>query len=159
GGDRVGRARPCAAGCLRRGARAASPHRGGGAPPGDGRGGSGGRRPGGRRGVRAVIYRLYGGLVAILALAYLPVFLVRKVWRAGARVALAERLGWVPLRPDRERLWIHAVSVGEVAAAVPLVRALRARWPELELVVSTVTGTGASVARTRLPEAALVFTC
>jgi 3-deoxy-D-manno-octulosonic-acid transferase len=41
---------------------------------------------------------------------------------------------------------------------VPLVSALRARWPEAEIVLSTVTATGAAVARARLPGAA-VFTC
>lgn len=104
-----------------------------------------------------VVYRLYSVVLAILALAYLPVFLVRKVWRAGYPLALWERLGFVPVAPGGDRFWVHAVSVGEVMAAVPLVRALRARWPETEVVISTVTATGARVARARLPEAAAAF--
>lgn len=40
-------------------------------------------------------------------------------------------------------LWIHAVSVGEVQAAVPLIRALEKRYPGRELLVTTVTPTGA----------------
>jgi 3-deoxy-D-manno-octulosonic-acid transferase len=51
------------------------------------------------------------------------------------------------------------VSVGEVMAAVPLVRAMRERWPAMEIVLSTVTATGQRVARERLPEVATVFTC
>ncbi|MBI2468225.1 MAG: 3-deoxy-D-manno-octulosonic acid transferase, partial [Candidatus Rokubacteria bacterium] len=104
------------------------------------------------------MYRLYSAAIALLALLYLPVFLVRKVWRAGYPLALRDRLGFVPVAPGPERFWVHAVSVGEVMAAVPLVHALRQRWPAVEVVVSTVTGTGAQVARARLPEAAVAFT-
>lgn len=103
------------------------------------------------------MYLLYSVVLALLGLAYLPVFLVRKVWRAGYPPALAERLGFVPLQPGPDRFWVHAVSVGEVMAAVPLVHALHQRWPDTEVVVSTVTPTGARVARTRLPEATATF--
>lgn len=41
-------------------------------------------------------------------------------------------------------IWVHAVSVGEVQAAVPLVRALIKRFPEQQLVITTVTPTGAA---------------
>jgi 3-deoxy-D-manno-octulosonic-acid transferase len=44
-------------------------------------------------------------------------------------------------------LWVHAVSVGEVQAATALVRALRARYPAVPLVLTTVTPTGAERAR------------
>lgn len=103
------------------------------------------------------MYLVYSVALALLALGYLPVFLVRKVWGAGYPLALRERLGFVPVTPGPARFWVHAVSVGEVMAAVPLVRALRARWPGVEVVVSTVTATGARVARERLPEAAALF--
>lgn len=103
------------------------------------------------------MYRLYSVLLGLLGLAYLPIFLVRKVWRAGYPVAAGQRLGFVPVAPGGDRFWVHAVSVGEVMAAVPLVQALRTRWPGTEVVVSTVTATGERVARARLPEAALAF--
>ncbi len=103
------------------------------------------------------MYALYSVALALLGLAYLPVFLVRKVWRAGHPLALGQRLGRAPLQPGPERFWVHAVSVGEVVAAVPLVNALRQRWPATEVVVSTVTATGARVARARLPEPTTTF--
>jgi len=103
------------------------------------------------------VYLLYSLVLGVLTLAYLPVFLVRKVWGGGYPLALRERLGFVPVAPGPDRFWVHAVSVGEVMAAVPLVQALRARWPDTEVVVSTVTGTGDRVARARLPEAAATF--
>ncbi|HEX6638203.1 MAG TPA: lipid IV(A) 3-deoxy-D-manno-octulosonic acid transferase [Steroidobacteraceae bacterium] len=39
-------------------------------------------------------------------------------------------------------IWVHAVSVGEVQAAVPLVEALLARFPQIPLVLTTTTPTG-----------------
>jgi 3-deoxy-D-manno-octulosonic-acid transferase len=45
-------------------------------------------------------------------------------------------------------IWVHAVSVGEVQAAVPLIRALIDRYPHRQMLVTTVTPTGA--ARVRL---------
>ena len=107
------------------------------------------------------MYQLYSFVLALLALGYLPLFLVRKVWGAGYPVALRERLGFARVPPaplPRSRFWVHAVSVGEVMAAVPLVQALRIRWPAADVVVSTVTATGDRVARARLPEAAATFT-
>jgi 3-deoxy-D-manno-octulosonic-acid transferase len=39
-------------------------------------------------------------------------------------------------------IWVHAVSVGEVQAAVPLIEALLKRFPSIPLVLTTVTPTG-----------------
>jgi 3-deoxy-D-manno-octulosonic-acid transferase len=47
--------------------------------------------------------------------------------------------------PALERcIWVHAVSVGEVQAAVPLIRALMQRFPDHALLITTVTPTGAA---------------
>jgi 3-deoxy-D-manno-octulosonic-acid transferase len=107
------------------------------------------------------MYRLYSLVLAALAALYLPVFLVRKVWGAGYPLALRERLGFLrvpPRAPGRARFWVHAVSLGEVTVAVPLVQAVRARWPDADVVVSTVTATGARVARDRLADSAALVT-
>jgi len=98
------------------------------------------------------VYLLYSLCLGLAYLAAIPGFLIRRVWRGREPLLLGQRLGFVPLRPGPPRLWVHAVSVGEAMAAIPLVRALRARWPETEVVISTVTGTGARVVRDRLPE-------
>ena len=107
------------------------------------------------------MYRLYSFALGLLALCYLPLFLVRKVWGAGYPLALRERFGFGRLPSPsvpRGRFWVHAVSVGEVMAAVPLVQALRARWPAADVVFSTVTATGEQVARARLGETAAMLT-
>ncbi len=54
-------------------------------------------------------------------------------------------------------IWIHAVSVGEVLAAAPLVAALKRRFPERCVFVSTTTETGQRLARQRLTQADGIF--
>lgn len=59
----------------------------------------------------------------------------------------SERFGFGTVPHASSCLWVHAVSVGEVQAAAALVRELRERYPEVPMVVTTVTPTGAQRAR------------
>ncbi|MCG2721094.1 MAG: 3-deoxy-D-manno-octulosonic acid transferase [Thermodesulfovibrionales bacterium] len=54
-------------------------------------------------------------------------------------------------------IWVHAVSVGEVIAAVPLLRNLREKYPSRTILLSTITDTGQKVARARAPEGTIVI--
>jgi 3-deoxy-D-manno-octulosonic-acid transferase len=76
------------------------------------------------------------------------------------REGLLERLGRVPPRMKRERplIWIHAVSVGEVLAISRLVNELDQTLPAQQLVISTTTRTGQTLARERFG-ANRVFYC
>ncbi|HWF62325.1 MAG TPA: 3-deoxy-D-manno-octulosonic acid transferase [Nitrospira sp.] len=47
-------------------------------------------------------------------------------------------------------IWVHAVSLGEVVAAAPLVKALHERHPEFRYIVTTVTETGREAVEQRL---------
>jgi 3-deoxy-D-manno-octulosonic-acid transferase len=74
-----------------------------------------------------------------------PVALAALLWR-GLRdrhywQGLAERLG-VGRALCAPSIWLHAVSLGEMSAAAPLVRALRLRFPDMALVVTTATPAG-----------------
>jgi 3-deoxy-D-manno-octulosonic-acid transferase len=53
-----------------------------------------------------------------------------------------ERFGFFPPPGLDDSIWVHAVSVGEVNAAVPLIEALMRSYPHAQLVVTTVTPTG-----------------
>jgi 3-deoxy-D-manno-octulosonic-acid transferase len=61
----------------------------------------------------------------------------RSYWRN-----LGERFGWGRTARDSPSIWLHAVSLGEVAAAAALVRALRDRYPDIPFVLTTATPTG-----------------
>lgn len=58
-----------------------------------------------------------------------------------------ERFGYFPKPALRDTIWVHAVSVGEVNAAAPLIDALRRRYPERSVAVTTVTPTGSNRVR------------
>jgi 3-deoxy-D-manno-octulosonic-acid transferase len=95
------------------------------------------------------MYPLYTGVLAGALTAYAPVVLARRLLRGGA-LNLRERFGrGGHTRATQPTGWVHAVSVGEAIAAAPLIEGLRRAYPELPLVVSTVTETGARVVRER----------
>ena len=79
-----------------------------------------------------------------------PFAYVVLVWRGlGDRSywqGLGQRLGFGPRLPTSS-IWLHAVSLGEMTAAAPLLRALRARHPGVPLVVTTATPAGRARAR------------
>src|SRR5450755_440465 len=60
---------------------------------------------------------------------------------------LSERFGWGARRRSSPTIWLHAVSLGEMSAAAPLVRALRLKYPQNPLVLTTATPTGRARAR------------
>ena len=103
------------------------------------------------------MWRLFYNIVLLLLS---PAILVVLLAKQRCRRGLLERLGWglssrpdrpnEPDRPDRPVIWIHAVSLGEVVAVTPLVKALSRRHPDCRLVVSTVTETGREVVEQRL---------
>lgn len=93
------------------------------------------------------------GLFAAIFLAS-PYWLFRMAWSGRYRDGLAQRLGAVPqgLREfvrQRQTIWVHAVSVGEVIAATRLIELLDSIDPNLPVVISTTTRTGQTLAQER----------
>ena len=84
-------------------------------------------------------------LYSLLMYLLLPAILLRLCWRARRAPGYArrwgERFGRAPQLPDPV-VWIHAVSVGETLAAVPLIRRLLRDHPAVRLLVTTTTPTG-----------------
>lgn len=71
--------------------------------------------------------------------------LLRIYWRGRFsplyRQAWWQRLGYLPIQPEG-CIWLHAVSLGEARAALPLIAALRERYPHQALLLTTTTATG-----------------
>ena len=84
----------------------------------------------------------------------LPAILLRLIYRAWRAPAYArrwrERFGWFDWQAPQGGLWVHAVSVGETIAAVPLIRALQQTYPNLPILVTTMTPTGSERVRALL---------
>ncbi|MCP5208708.1 MAG: lipid IV(A) 3-deoxy-D-manno-octulosonic acid transferase [Hahellaceae bacterium] len=78
-----------------------------------------------------------------------PLILLRLWHRSRKAPAYAqrwrERLGYYPQElatVPHQSIWVHAVSVGETIAALPLIRALQERHPAIPVIVTTMTPTG-----------------
>lgn len=101
-------------------------------------------------GVKRNMLLLYRLLFPVALLAALPFYLPRMLRRGGYSRHFGQRLGRVQPLPDRpagvRRVWIHAVSVGELQALKPLLDLLRAEHPAIQIVMTTTTSTGYAVA-------------
>jgi 3-deoxy-D-manno-octulosonic-acid transferase len=96
-------------------------------------------------------------LYLLLGLVYLPVAVYQALFLGKNRRGWRQRFGRIPRRdPARERIWIHAVSLGEINATPKLAAVLRERLPDCELVFSSTTDTGTARA-VQLYGAANVF--
>ena len=95
------------------------------------------------------MYFVYSLLLCLGSLILLPRFLF-DAFRHGKYVAgFRERFGSLSSIKSKGQpvVWIHCVSVGETQAARPLVRAIRKRFPNQLIVISTITLTGQNLAR------------
>ena len=131
---------------------------------------------------------LYNALFAVAYTVMLPSFLLRMKRRGGYRARFSDRFGRYPKEildvlshePSHEplitnheprtpnpeplisnhepRIWIHAVSVGEVQVAGQLMRAMRERDPNVRFVFSTTSSTGWKTAEREVtPDDVLIY--
>lgn len=91
-----------------------------------------------------------------LFITLIPAYFIRLTWRGiGNKKYLqrwGERLGIANVRPTKDKsiVWVHAVSVGEVNASIPLLRALMEEYPGSEFLVTTSTPTGSDILLSKL---------
>jgi 3-deoxy-D-manno-octulosonic-acid transferase len=91
--------------------------------------------------------RVAGWIYTTILFLLLPYVVFHLVWRARRQPEYlhhwGERFGrYRRVRPLRPVIWLHAVSVGETRAAAPLVKALQARYPEHQILLTHMTPTG-----------------
>ena len=103
----------------------------------------------------ALLFWIYNAAFPFVFLALLPGYLWRMVRRGDFRARFGQRLGWYSpetrarLAAGPPRLWLQAVSVGEMLVALKFIAALREQAPGLRLVLSTTTTTGFRLAEAR----------
>jgi 3-deoxy-D-manno-octulosonic-acid transferase len=97
------------------------------------------------------IERLLRGLYSAVLYVLVPVTVYHLIWRGFRQGEYFERWSerYAAYReaPHAATVWVHAVSVGEVNAAAPLVNALLSMRPDLRLLVTTITPTGSARVR------------
>ena len=106
------------------------------------------------------MYLLYSFLTCVVFVLASPYFLYQALRHNKYVGSIGQRLGYLPVSfnlDGDESIWVHAVSVGEVLSARPLVTELRARYPKLRLFLSTTTLTGQQLARRSVSDVDAVF--
>ena len=106
------------------------------------------------------MYLLYSFLMLLALVAFAPYFVYQAIRHNKYVGSIAQRLGYLPVSfnlDGDDSIWVHAVSVGEVLAARPLIAELRRRYPKLRLFLSTTTLTGQQLARRNMADVDGVF--
>ncbi|HVR70025.1 MAG TPA: 3-deoxy-D-manno-octulosonic acid transferase [Vicinamibacteria bacterium] len=106
------------------------------------------------------MYAIYSALLSLAFVLALPWYLWKDRGTGRYRASFRERFGRLPAGLPGDgapAVWVHAVSVGEVLAARPLLRGLRQRLRGHRIVLSTTTVTGQALARQGATDADAVF--
>jgi 3-deoxy-D-manno-octulosonic-acid transferase len=106
--------------------------------------------------VESGVRTLYNILFTIGFVLSSPYYFMRMRRRGSWQQGFGERFGKYDTKlkqaiTNRDTLWMHAVSVGEVNVCTQLIRALEPRLPNLKIVVSTTTTTGMGELQRKLP--------
>ena len=99
---------------------------------------------------------VYNILFTIFFLLASPYYFWRMRRRGNWLEGFAQRFGSFDTKlkqaiTNRQVIWLHAVSVGEVNVCTQLIRSLEPRLPNAKIVVSTTTTTGMGELKKRLP--------
>ena len=106
------------------------------------------------------MYSLYSVLVLAIAVIASPWFVYQALRYKKYVASLGQRMGYLPVSFNMdadESIWIHAVSVGEVLTARPLISDLKRRYPNLRMFLSTTTLAGQQLARRSVQDVDAVF--
>jgi 3-deoxy-D-manno-octulosonic-acid transferase len=93
------------------------------------------------------MYFFYNTLLVLVSLILSPFVLILIILRKKYRCGFMQKCGFYTEGKSFKKLktrpiWIHAVSVGEVMATRPLVNSIKKTYPDIPIILSTVTETG-----------------
>ena len=106
------------------------------------------------------MYLLYSVVTLLLLVVLSPYFVYQAMRHNKYLGSLGQRFGYLPVSfnlDGDQSIWVHAVSVGEVLAARPIISELRRRYPTLKLFLSTTTLSGQQLARRNVADVDGVF--
>jgi 3-deoxy-D-manno-octulosonic-acid transferase len=96
------------------------------------------------------VYLIYSIVTLLAFIGLSPYFLYQALRHNKYVGSLGQRFGYLPVSFNLDAdhsIWVHAVSVGELLSARPLISELRRRYPSLRLFVSTTTLSGQQLAK------------
>lgn len=101
---------------------------------------------------------LYNILAFVLVTLATPVFLYRLLRENGFGERLKQSFGFLPAQTvarvaNKNAIWLHAASVGEIVATSPMVKEIKREMPDSVVVISVVTANGYDMAKRIIPEA------
>lgn len=86
-------------------------------------------------------------LILVVLLPILVAYTIFLAFKYGSFNYLLQRLGFFPKTNESVDIWLHAASVGEMNAAMPLIHAIQKQYPDKKFLVTTTTPTGAELFR------------
>lgn len=101
---------------------------------------------------------LYNILAVFIVMLAIPVFIIRLMREHGFGQRLRQSFGVLPLEDiepvtQKNCIWLHAASVGEIVAASPIIKEMRHTFPDKPILVSVVTATGYAMAKRIITDA------
>lgn len=108
------------------------------------------------------MYLLYNLLLLAYMTLHLPRVVKRWLFEKGYKQRMSESSGKMPKEvrekiENKDAIWVHAASVGEIVATNPIVNELRKEFPEATIAVSVVTATGYQMAKQTITNADGIF--
>lgn len=108
-----------------------------------------------------MLYIIYNFILFATAILLSPL-IVYKIIKGKYRKSLIQRLGFVneekfTVLENKKVIWVHAVSVGETAAAEPVVKEIKKKFPEYKILFSTITETGQEMARKIIDADSIIY--
>ena len=89
-----------------------------------------------------IFFLLYNVLLVVL----FPIILLMLYWPKTGKMGFGSRwiehFGWIKKSEQAYDIWLHAVSVGECNAAIPMIKKLQASQPTLNILITTTTASG-----------------
>lgn len=92
-------------------------------------------------------YKIIITFLFVIVLPFLPfIYFFSKKRRATLGFRFSLKADFKPKPRGKKRIWVHALSVGEVISALPFIKELKEQYPDLDIVFTASTKTGFDMA-------------